>query len=254
MTTQYTSHGITAAQNATAGTGPKINIDSFKIGPTITQPSAGDPSTDITDAVYTYTYGGSGTSQIQYTVVDANTVEYIVTLDETVGSTPFNVGRIGLFMNNGDGTHTLFSISALDTTNPDYKFATNGNQVGDRLTYSIYIQISNFPQIANFTIPLLVIPNVPEASNETTLPAPTSAVFNTSQVMKHTLMRIPAIAYRETSAQGRPIPAWVMRSERLIPGKGEGVIPVAHGALFGSSVNIGNIVGLDSVNQKVEMH
>jgi hypothetical protein len=66
-----------------------------------------DPKTDITDSVYT-----GDSTHLQYAVVDNNTVEFMVTLDEPVGN--FSVGRIGLFHDNGAGGHILFSITALD--------------------------------------------------------------------------------------------------------------------------------------------
>jgi Phage tail-collar fibre protein len=243
MTTQITQAGVTLATAATSSGGTKININSFKVGPTIIQPVPNDPTTDITDSVYI----GSA-SQMQYAVVDNNTIEYIITLDETVGD--FSVGRIGLYHDNGDGTRTLFSITALDAPNPDYKFNTSGNQVGDRLKYAIYLAITNFSRIANFSISLLPLLSVPETSTELTLPDPLHVAFNTSQVMKHSVARIPAIAYRETASQGRPVPAWLMTSERFIPGKGEGIIPLDQ-SRFDSGAPIGTVVGLDSTNQKI---
>jgi hypothetical protein len=221
--------------------GPLINITTFKVGPTIIPPAENDPSIDITDSVY------KG-SQLQYAVVDNNTVEYIVTLDESVGN--FSVGRIGLFMDNGNGTSTLFSITSMDSPNPDYKFKTSGNVVGDRLTYSIYLAISNMSKITNFTIPLLPLLSVPEASSEQDLPDPLHVAFNSSQVMKHSVMRVPSIAYRETLTQGRLIPAWLMSPERLIPGQGEGIVPVVSTA-FDTSAIVGTVVGLDYTNQKI---
>jgi hypothetical protein len=253
MTTQITQAGVAIATAATSG-GTKININSFKVGPVIVPPVPNDPTTDITDSVYM----GSA-SQLQYAVVDNDTVEYVVTLDEGVGN--FSVGRIGLYHNNGDGTHTLFSITALDAPDPDFKFSTSGNQVGDRLTYSIYLAITNFSKIANFSISLLPLLSVPESLNElpiiptnpSGLPDPLHVPFNTSQVVKHSVALTAAIAYRETASQGRPLPAppaWLMSSERLIPGKGEGVIPVDQ-SRFDSSVTIGTVVGLDSTNHKI---
>jgi len=242
MTTQLTQGGKNAAGVATSG-GLKININQFKVGPTIIQPVDGDTTTDITDSVFS-----GDSTQLQYAVVDNNTIEYIVTLDETIGN--FNVGRIGLYADNGDGTHTLFSITALDTTNPDWKFHTSGNQVGDRLTYSIYLAISNFFNIANFTIPLLPLQSVPEASTETALPDPLHVAFDVSQVMKHSVAKTPSLAYRMTASQGVLSPAWYHRSERRIPGKGQGIVPIAQ-SFFDSGAPVGTVVGLDSTNSKM---
>jgi Phage tail-collar fibre protein len=243
LTTQITAAGIASATRAKNNQGPKINITSFKIGPTIQVPVINDPSTDITDAVFT-----GFPSQLQYAIVNDNTVEYIVTLDESVG--PFDIGRIGLFMDNGDGTSTLFSITSIDAPNPDHKFPTSGGVVGNRLTYQIYLAISNMANIANFTIQLLQILTIPEVPSELSLPDPDHVAFNTYQVQKHSITRVPAIAYRETAAQGRTPSAWLMGSERLIPGQGEGIVPLGT-SLFDASAVVGKVVGLDSTNQKI---
>jgi hypothetical protein len=243
MTTQITAAGIKAAAHARNNQGPKINITTFKIGPTIQVPVVNDPSIDIVDAVYT-----GFPSQLQYTVVNDNTVEYIVALDESVGN--FDIGRIGLFMDNGDGTSTLFSITSIDAPAPDHKFQTSGSVVGNRLTYNIYLAISNMANIANFTIQLLQILTIPEVPTELSLPDPDHVAFNTYQVQKHSVTRVPAVAYRETAAQGRTPSAWLMGSERLIPGQGEGVVPLGT-SLFDTLAAVGKVVGLDSQNQKI---
>jgi hypothetical protein len=243
MTTYITAAGVTASIRAANNQGPKINITTFKIGPTIIPPTQNDPSIDITDSVYT-----GYPSQLQYAIVNDNTVQYIVTLDESIG--PFDIGRIGLFMDNGDGTSTLFSITSIDATNPDHKFATSGTVVGNRLTYNIYLAISNAGSIANFTIQLLQLLSIPEVPSELSLPDPLHVAFNTYQVMKHSVTRVPAIGYRETPAQGRTNPAWLMSSERLIPGQGEGVVPIASTS-FDTLATVGTVVGLDYTNQKI---
>jgi hypothetical protein len=240
MTTQVTASGITYAKNANTGAGPKINITHAKIDPSPTPPpSANDPSTDLPGSVYTST-------SLQYAVVDANTVEFILTLDESVGSPPFAVGRIGLFTDS----NVLFSITAIDAVDangnpvPDYKFSTSGNVVGNRLTYSIYLSITKLSKLCNFTIPLLKLLAVPEVANESLLPDPLHVAFNTYQVDRHSFMRIPSISLRQTATQGRANPAWLMAAERLIPGQGEGVVPVDP-TLFNSDVNVGTICALD---------
>ena len=245
MSTQITAAGIASATRAKNNQGPKINITSFKIGSgvdgsgnRIPPPSVNDPATDITPD---FVYQGFP-SQLQYAIVNDNTVEYIVTLDESVG--PFDVGRIGLFMDNGDGTTTLFSITSIDAPTPDHKFPTSGGVVGNRLTYQIYLAISNIANIANFTIQLLQILSIPEVPSELNLPPPNNVAFNTYQVQKHSIARVPAIAYRASQAN------WFMGSERLIPGQGEGVVPLGT-SLFDVSAAVGKVVGLDSINQKI---
>src|SRR5262249_18252902 len=104
--------------------------------------------------------------------------------------------------------------------------------------------------IANFTIQLLQVLTIPEVTSELNLPNPDSVAFNTYQVMKHSFMRSPAIAYRETAAQGQTPSRWFMGSERLIPGQGEGVIPLGT-SLFDTLATVGTVVGLDSTNQKI---
>ena len=236
MTTQITQAGFTYSDNAKDSQGPKINITHAKIGPTIIAPSQNDPSTDITDSVFTVP-----AHMLQYAVVDSNTVQYIITLDETVG--PLSVGRIGLFTDDG----TLFSITALDSGIPDAKFASSGSVVGNRLIYNIYLAISGMASIANFTIQLLQLLSIPEVADESLLPTPSSATFDTYQVERHSIIGVPAIAYRETLTQGRASPAWLMSSERLLPGQGEGVIPVLQ-AQFSTGAPIGTIVALDYTN------
>ena len=242
MSTKITTAGVTAATRARNNQGPKINITSFKIGSSLTPPVGNE--IDITpDLVYT-----GFPSQLQYAIVNDNTVQYIVTLDESIG--PFDIGRIGLFMDNGDGTSTLFSVTTIDALTADHKFPTAGNVVGNRLSYNIYLAISSLANIANFTIQLLQLLTIPEVPSELSLPDPDHVAFNTYQVMKHSVTRIPAIAYRETAAQGRTPSAWLMGSERLIPGQGEGVVPLGTN-LFDSSAAVGLVVGLDSQNQKI---
>jgi Phage tail-collar fibre protein len=236
MTTKITAAGITSSINAAGNQGPKINITYFKIGPTIIPPVEGDPSTDITDSIYQ-----GDASQLQYAVVNDNTVQYIITLDESVGD--FDIGRIGLFMDNGDGTSTLFSITSIDCPNPDHKFATANGILGNRLTYYIYLAISNMATIANFTIQLLQLLSIPEVTSELSLPDPTNVSFNTYQVMDHSVTDVPAVAYRQSSS-------WFMSSERLIPGQGEGIVPLSS-SLFDPLATIGSVVGLDSTNQRV---
>jgi hypothetical protein len=240
MTTQVTAAGISYAINAKNGTGPKINITYAKIGPVTTPPPVPrDPSLDIDDAVYI-----TDSSVLQYAVIDANTVEFVVTLDESLGN--FNVGRIGLFTDDD----TLFSITAIDMDHPDNKFFTVGNLVGNRLTYSIYLAITNLPKLCNFTIPLLKLLTVPEVAQEIALPDPSHVTFNTFQVNKHSIARVPAIALRQTPTQGRTPPAWVMASERLFPGQGEGIIPIP-GTLFADNATIGTIVAVDQSSGKM---
>jgi hypothetical protein len=192
-------------------------------------------------------------SQLQYAIVNDNTVQYIVSLDESVPSgTPnfFYIGRIGLFMDNGDGTSSLFSITSIDASSPDYKFATTPTIVGNRLSYNIYLAISDAANIANFTIQLLDLLTIPEVTSELSLPPPDGVAFNTYQVMKHSITRVPAIAFRETATQGRVPSAWLMGSERLLPGQGEGVVPLDP-SFFDTLASVGKVVGLDSTNQRI---
>jgi hypothetical protein len=247
MTTKITTAGIAAATRARNNQGPRINITSFKIGSSITPP-VGNETDIVGDLVYI-----GFPSQLQYAVVNDNTVQYIVTLDESVPSgSPnfFYVGRIGLFTDNGDGTSSLFSITSIDATSPDYKFATTPTIVGNRLSYNIYLAISDMANIANFTIQLLDLLTIPEVTSELALPPPDGVAFNTYQVMKHSVTRIPAIAFRETATQGRVPSAWLMGSERLIPGQGEGVVPLDP-SYFDTLASVGRVVGLDSTNQRI---
>jgi hypothetical protein len=244
VTTEITQAGITYAVNAKNNQGPKINITYAKIGPTQFPPGSSsppipnDPAIDIIDSVYTASPG-----QLQYAVVDQNTVEYILTLDESVG--PFTIGRIGLFTEDG----TLFSITMIDTKDgsgnyvPDNKFPTSGTVVGNRLTYSIYLAISSIATIANFTIQLLQLLTIPEVASELVLPGPTGVAFNTYQVDKHSFARIPAIGLRGLPSLGMS-QAWLMASERLIPGQGEGVVPV-DSSVFSSNAPVGKIVSVN---------
>jgi hypothetical protein len=248
LTTEITQAGITYAVNARNNQGPKINIIYAKIGPTQVPPgppSPNDPSTDITDSVYTASPG-----QLQYAVVDANTVEYILTLDESVGN--FTVGRIGLFTDD----NTLFSITMIDAKDanlnyvPDFKFKTAGTVVGNRLVYSIYLAISSLATISNFTIQLLQLLTIPEVASELLLPDPTLVAFNTYQLDKHSFMRTPAIGLRQTATQGRTNPSWLMAAERLIPGQGEGVVPIDP-SFFAPNATVGSVVYIDSSSGKV---
>jgi hypothetical protein len=242
MTTQITNAGIEAATNARNNQGPKINITSFKIGSSVTPPTGNE-----TDIVGDLVYVGYP-SQLQYKIANNNTCEFIVTLDESIG--PFYIGRIGLFMDNGDGTSTLFSITSIDAVSPDYKFPTTSNTVGNRLAYNIYLALSDLVSIAKFTVQLLQQLTIPEVQSELDLPDPNQVAYDTYQVMKHSFMRASAIGYRETAVQGRTNSAWLMSSERLIPGQGEGIIPIAS-SFFDVLATIGTVVGLDYTNRKI---
>jgi hypothetical protein len=239
MATQITAAGITYARNAKTGAGPKINIEHAKISSQPTPPVPNDPTLDFPagEVVYTAT-----SSQLQYAISDNNTVEYVLTLDESVG--PFLVGRIGLYTSDG----VLFSITTISAT-AEYKYKTSGNVLGNRLTYSIYLSMTGLPQICNFTIALLKLVSVPEVANESLLPDPSHVAFNTCQIDRHSIARIPAIALRQGFNQGRDVPAWLMASERRIPGQGEGVIPV-NANLFNSSATVGTIVCIDQTGQQ----
>jgi hypothetical protein len=237
MTTKITDVGVAAATRAKNNQGPKINITTFKIGSSISPP-VGNEIDIVDDLVYT-----GSPAQLQYAIVNDSTVQYVVTLDESVG--PFDVGRIGLYTDNGDGTFTLFSITSIDAPTADHKFPTSGTVVGNRLTYNIYLAISKSANIANFTIQLLQLLSIPEVPSELSLPPPSGVAFNTYQVMKHSITRVPAVAYTHKTPA-----SWFMSSERLIPGQGEGVVPIDPTS-FDTLATVGTVVGLDYTNQKI---
>src|SRR5882762_7002291 len=102
MTTVITRAGITAAINA-GGQGALIDITYFKIGSALLTPVL-DTMTNVTGLVYT-----GSSSQLAYRVIDENTTDYIITLDESIGN--FDIGNIGLFLTDG----TMFALTGYPT-------------------------------------------------------------------------------------------------------------------------------------------
>jgi hypothetical protein len=221
MSTVITKAGITAAINAGVN-GPLINIDHFKVGSALITPV--DTMTNVTGEVYTGTSG-----QMTYRVVDENTTDYIIILDESVGD--FQIGNLGLFLADG----TMFTLSGYAQTM--FKRKSAGNDLGNRRILQVTVKYSNLASISNFTIQLLQLLSLPEVPTEADLPNPTSPPFNTYQVQFHTIARQTCLAYRYGNR-------WHFSAERLLAGEGQGVIPLAT-SVFDVAATVGKIVSLN---------
>jgi hypothetical protein len=182
ITTIVTNAGIAAAI-AAGNEGPQININGFQIGQDIITP---DPTLT---AVSTAVYIGSS-SQIQYEILNNNTVVYVITLDETVGD--FTIGNIGLFTNTG----TMFAISALPIAEP--KLSTSSLGLGTRRIFNIIITLSQLATISEFVIEESQTGNLPEVANETLLPNANTSVYDTylCDVLNFTGRGFPGLASR----------------------------------------------------------
>jgi Phage tail-collar fibre protein/Glycine-rich domain/Collagen triple helix repeat (20 copies) len=226
MSTVITLAGISAAINAGVN-GPLINVDHFKIGSSLIIPN--DTMTNVTGEVYTGTSG-----QMTYRIVDSNTTDYIIILDESVGD--FQIGNLGLYLADG----TLFTLTGYSQTM--FKRKSVGNDLGNRRILQVTVKYSNLATISNFTIQLLQLLSLPEVPTEADLPNPTAPPFNTYQVQFHTIARRACIAYRWGNA-------WQFSVEKLLAGRGEGVIPVAT-STFDVAAIVGKIVALDYPNNQ----
>lgn len=221
MATVITTAGLNAAINA-GTSGAKIDIVAFKIGASIIAPTV--DMTDVTGLVYTGT-----APQINYRVVDANTTDYLITLDETVGD--FSIGNVGLYLPNG----TLFAITGYPTANPKRK--TSGGTLGNRRTLQITIKYAGLGSISNFSVSVLQLLSLPEVPTEADLPNPSTAALNTYQVRFHTIAQKECLAFRQNNR-------WNYAVERTLGGAGETIIPL-QALSFSADAVIGSVVQLD---------
>lgn len=221
MSTVITRLGIQKAIEAGTN-GPLININKFKIGSNLIIPN--DTMTDVSGLVYT----GDATL-MHYRIVDENTTDYIIILDETIGD--FEIGNLGIYLDDG----TLFSLTSYVQTM--HKRRSVGNNLGNRRIFQVTIKYSNLATISNFTIQPLQLLSLPEVPTEFDLPDPSTAPFNTYQVKLHTLIGITCIAYRWNSS-------WHFSTERNLAGQGETVMPVTP-ARFAGNAAVGKVVALD---------
>ena len=125
---------ITSANNA----GPKVNVSAFKLGSAVAySPVVGD-----TGLHGTILHTGVVSS---VNIIDATTVDYQLQVDATVGN--FDFGEIGLFLSDG----TLFALAAL--TQLQYKSSTTSSSVGNNITISAKLSMTNAYAIVNYSIP-----------------------------------------------------------------------------------------------------
>jgi len=181
MKTVITDNGIKSIIEA-SNEGPKITITSVKVGNTIINPTA--TMTDVTNQVWS-----GGSSYLQYLVVDNNTFMFRLTLDEGIGD--FEVGNIGLFLENGD----MFTITTLLGT--ETKSANSVSQNGNRKIYDIIIQLSQISEKIDVSILDSTATNLPTVQNEDDLPLSYVTGYNCYQVLYHTEMKSSCLAIKQ---------------------------------------------------------
>lgn len=203
-----TDAGVQAAI-AAGGSGPQISITGFQIGSLSAADGAvPDPTATTVD---NWQYTGTAT-QIYYAAEpNSDSCIFRVLLDDTVGN--FTVGQIGLMV----GT-TLFSKSVL--FQPQKKWQSNlPALIGNTLPFDLILGISNAQSCINLSILQTLDATLPEVSDETFLPDPTTTLYDTYLCQNNTTTGVPALAARRTGA-------WFLRSLRSVGGQGETVLAI----------------------------
>jgi len=196
-----TNAGITASINAST-TGPQIRVSYFKIGSQIISLDAS--ITDVVGEVYS---SKNTSNKISYSIVDVDTVQYEIILDESVG--PFLVGNIGLYLDD----NTLFAIMGL--VSAETKTATVGETAGNRKQFTFTLKLGNQATITDFSLVVNNYTNLPEVATEAGLPvASIPPTIHTYMVNNHTQYGSPAIAHWVNST-------WTFAPLRSITDDGE---------------------------------
>ena len=131
-----TTAGMAAAV-AAQSSGPAIQITNISVGSAVGYtPNVGD-----TALHGTVLYSAAPSN---YTVLDANDVQWTLNMDFTVGN--FSFGEVGLFLGNG----TLFALASLTTL--QQKLATSSVQVGNNISLIAQITLSNLAAVVSFPL------------------------------------------------------------------------------------------------------
>jgi Phage tail-collar fibre protein len=144
---KITDAGLAAASIASPS-GPHISITQFRVGAGFNYVPTG-LETALAGAIL---YTGVPSS---FSVVDADTIECLLVMDNTIG--PFNFGEIGIYLSDG----TLFAVSVFSTLQE--KLNAVGNLTGSRYVFRARLRYAQLPAICEVTITnsnsLLEVPN-----------------------------------------------------------------------------------------------
>jgi len=181
MTTVITNAGILAAANA-GSTGLKIGVAYFKIGSQIITPTVA--MTSVSGEVFS---SKNTSNKVSYQVVNSSTVQYTVTVNESIGN--FNIGNIGLYLED-DTLFALMSLPVLDT-----KIKTQGSVLGNIKTYVFSLKFDNQVNLTNFNMVVSTYAGLPSVNYESELPSSLATpIQQTYIVNNHTQLGTPAIA------------------------------------------------------------
>lgn len=162
---KITNAGLAAASSATP-TGPYINIAQFKVGSGVNYAPTGNE----TGLQGTTLYTGVPTS---FSIVDTDTIECLLIMDQTVG--PFNFGEIGIYLSTGQ----LFALSVFTTLQE--KLNLVGNQAGTRWIIRARLRLAQLPAVCTVTIinsmQLLELPSWPALSAPVNMINPANAAI-----------------------------------------------------------------------------
>jgi hypothetical protein len=156
-----TNAGIAAADIAASG-GPYINITQYKVGSGVAySPSAADTALHGT-LLYT------GTPR-NYSVITADTVQYDLLMDETVGN--FSYGEVGLYLADG----TLFALSARETVQQKIATPTPGYNA---IQIEARLRLTNISSLIEYTVLALTNAKILEVASIDNLEPPLLADSN----------------------------------------------------------------------------
>ena len=217
-----TNAGIAAAAVATGG-GPKIEITSYKIGTAVAYtPVVGDTALHGT-VLHT-------AAPSNYAVLSANTVQYMLTMDDTVGD--FSFGEIGLYLVDG----TLFALGSL--TQVQQKLKTNGSTPGNIISIDARLNFSQLSAIIEFPITTLLNGVIPEISSIDLMTPPAISQANCYIVHSGDDSGAPIFAMRSNDYEWRFNTHNTLRIAAGVVGTGQDVDSAAiNGAGTGYHVN-----------------
>lgn len=182
-----TDAGILAVNAAGTG-GPKVNVTNFKVGTAV----AYSPVVSDTALHGSILYAGSISS---YNVIGANLVEYILSMDATIGD--FSFGEVGLYLDDG----TLFALAAL--TSVQQKYVTSVVNPGNDIHIRARLTVNNAIAIISFPITSLTNAKILEISSVDLLIPPIVADANAYICHSNDDNGNPILALRESDYKWR---------------------------------------------------
>ena len=206
-----TAAGI-AASIAAGRAGPQIVVVGYHIGENSAMEGAVASATDT--EVDSLVYAG-GVKDMSYSQISADTVVWRIRLDSTVGN--FDYGNVGLILQDG----SLFCKAVMPGR--DYKYETEGTSPGNNRYINILLRLANSASLINLSFISTLDCNLPEVIDETHLPPAGTSTFDVYLTDNHTHIGVPVTSARVNDA-------WWHAPHRLMPGQGQGVMPVGSAA------------------------